>query len=103
VFGWLSFRGGDDETDDQQDDMQQAEGGAAMTPEARLQLSQATEQLISAVQKLPMRQQQAFMLRLWEGLSVAETATAMSVSEGSVKTHYSRAINTLRSRLEGCW
>lgn len=103
VFGWLKFRSSDEREEDQPDQIQQAEDPTAVAPETRMQLGQATEQLVGAVEKLPIRQQQAFMLRLWEGLSVAETAMAMSVSEGSVKTHYSRAINTLKSQLEGYW
>ena len=103
IFGWLGFKSSDDEDDNTQDPIQQAEDPASITPETRLQLGQATEQLLDAVEKLPIRQQQAFMLRLWEGLSVAETATAMSVTQGSVKTHYSRAVTTLKSQLEGYW
>lgn len=103
-FGWLGFKGRDDDDEDtEHDPIQKAEDPASVSPERQLHLSQASAQLVEAVSRLPIRQQQAFLLRLWEGLSVADTAIAMAVSEGSVKTHYSRAIATLRSQLEGYW
>lgn len=69
-------------------------------PALKLANERTMEALDAALHRLPARQQQAFLLRIWEGLSVEETAAAMNCSQGSVKTHLSRAVNTLREQLE---
>jgi RNA polymerase sigma-70 factor (ECF subfamily) len=65
------------------------------SPADRLEQSQVMAAIEEAVRTLPERQRQAFMLRYWEELDVSETAKAMGCSEGSVKTHCSRATHAL--------
>lgn len=70
--------------------------GAEQTGPLDILLEQLTlDSLIAGLERLPPRQQQVFLLRNWEGLSVAETVKAMKCGEGSVKTHLSRATATL--------
>ena len=70
------------------------------TPPALLEAEQLGQQLLDSIAQLPVRQQQCFMLRGWEGLSVEETASAMGLTSGSVKTHYFRAVAKLNEILE---
>lgn len=76
---------------------------AGRTPDELLQSDEAMVSLEGGIASLPGRQREAFMLRTFEGLDVAGTAVAMGCSEGSVKTHYSRAVHTLRSVLGEHW
>ena len=73
------------------------------TPDEELQNSEAMVDMEKAVFELPTRQREAFMLRTFEGFDVANTAAAMGCSQGSVKTHYSRAVHTLREKLGEHW
>jgi RNA polymerase sigma-70 factor (ECF subfamily) len=68
-------------------------------PAALVEGGQIGAALQKAVGLLPARQREAFLLRSLEGLDVAETAAAMGCSEGSVKTHYFRAVQSLREQL----
>lgn len=77
-----------------------APGSHSETPHEMHMRSQRITKLNESVQQLPHRQRQAFMLRCWEGLSTNDTALAMGCSQGSVKTHYSRAMHSLREMLE---
>lgn len=74
------------------------EGGAE--PATELAARGALAAVEGAVRALPARQREAFVLRVYEGLDVAATATAMGCSEGSVKTHLSRAMQVLRAVME---
>jgi len=68
--------------------------------ETALERSQTLHMIEKEIQELPARQREAFLMRYWEELDVAETAAAMGCSEGSVKTHCSRAIATLSKALK---
>lgn len=70
-----------------------------VSPAAQLEQSQVVAAIEVAVQALPARQREAFLLRYWEELDVSETALAMGCSEGSVKTHCSRAVHALAKTL----
>ena len=92
-----------DETDDH-DPLETLEnrGESRLAPEPEEEVSriQVLAAIESALKELPARQRQAFLLRYWEDMDVAETARVMGCSEGSVKTHCSRATHTLAAKLK---
>src|SRR6202049_4606282 len=92
----------EDPDNEAQDPLDNVADAAPAIPE-RLMQAQAMEQLEKCLRALPARQREAFMLRNFEGMDVAETASAMACSEGSVKTHYSRAVHALREQLGEVW
>jgi RNA polymerase sigma-70 factor, ECF subfamily len=96
---WLAWLGPRQEEDDE-DPMSRVPDPAEPGPLARLADDEAMRALEAALRALPLRQRQAFLLRVWEGLDVAQTAAAMALSEGSVKTHLFRALQRLRAQLE---
>jgi RNA polymerase sigma-70 factor (ECF subfamily) len=92
-----------DEKDDDFDPLEtlpaKADSNQPPDPADRVQQSQTVAIIEQALSRLPARQREAFLLRYWEELDVAETAQAMGCSEGSVKTHCSRAVHALAAML----
>jgi RNA polymerase sigma-70 factor, ECF subfamily len=90
--------------DDDQDPLETLGAAGASNPEEtpvnQVERAQVIEIIEQEIAKLPQRQRQAFLMRYWEELDVAETARAMGCSEGSVKTHCSRATHALAAALK---
>jgi RNA polymerase sigma-70 factor (ECF subfamily) len=91
----LGARGDDDDVDPLETMEIEAHENVPASPMDRLEQSQVMAAIEAAVKALPERQREAFMLRYWEELDVSETARVMGCSEGSVKTHCSRATHAL--------
>jgi RNA polymerase sigma-70 factor (ECF subfamily) len=95
-----AFNSDDDEDHDPLESIAAEDGsGLAVSPEAQLLQSRTVAAIEEEVAKLPTRQREAFLMRYWEDMDVAETAAAMGCSEGSVKTHCSRATHALAAAL----
>jgi RNA polymerase sigma-70 factor, ECF subfamily len=97
VLAWLGRTDGEEE---RTDPIENVADSANPNPSDYILRQEKRMALEKSIRTLPLRQQQAFLLRAWEGMDVAQTAFAMGCSEGSVKTHYSRAVHTLRGLLE---
>lgn len=101
---WVSLFSSLNNTDDDEFDpletLESADGDGAESGETRLEREQVLALIDDEIQKLPARQREAFLMRYWEDMDVAETAAAMGCSEGSVKTHCSRATHALALALK---
>ncbi len=98
LFGWLGGKKYKDE--ESLDPIEQIEAPKHSRPHSAIETAQGNQRLMAALKTLSIRQQQVFILRAWEGMDVKESAFAMNCSTGSVKTHYSRAIHSLREKLQ---
>lgn len=95
-FGWLRLNFHTDTDEELEFDIADY---SQLEPSEHLDQEVTADEIHTAIQALPVRQQQAFMLRAWEGFDTATTAQIMNCSEGSVKTHYHRAIQNLKTAL----
>src|SRR5882672_9752089 len=97
----LSPGRGEDDDSDPLETLETADGSNHFaSPAAQLEQAQVLEIIEQELARLPARQREAFIMRYWEELDVAETARAMGCSEGSVKTHCSRATHALATALK---
>ena len=100
----LSALGHRDDKDDEHDPLEtlqaNTDANAPGDPAAQAEQRQAMRIIEQSIARLPARQREAFLLRYWEELDVAETAAAMGCSQGSVKTHCSRAVHALAEMLK---
>ena len=100
LFSALSPGRDEDDADPLETLQEAGESNREAGPEEQKERAQVVEILEEEISRLPARQREAFLLRYWEELDVAETAKAMGCSEGSVKTHCSRAAHALAEALK---
>ncbi|WP_367171623.1 RNA polymerase sigma factor [Zoogloea sp.] len=95
-----AFSGPEDDEHDPLDTLESADSDhKSESPQTQLEQRQTLGVIEREIEKLPARQREAFLMRYWEEMDIAETAAAMGCSEGSVKTHCSRATHTLAAAL----
>jgi RNA polymerase sigma-70 factor (ECF subfamily) len=103
---WVSFfssfkrSDSDEETDPEEFFANDESQSYGIEGSNQLERQELTEILENEIKKLPKRQREAFLMRYWEELNITETAQMMGCSEGSVKTHCSRATQTLAAALK---
>lgn len=95
---WFGRKNENSEIDEEAVDQLESE---SFGPDVLLDSLDMNIAMQDAIEQLTFKQQQALVFRLWQGLSVKETAVAMGVAEGSVKTHLSRAVKQMREQLKG--
>jgi RNA polymerase sigma-70 factor (ECF subfamily) len=91
------FSGNTEQAED--DPLEQLPARAAFEPLNQYTTDERIQRLERSLERLPLRQKQVFLLRIWEGMSVEDTARVLGCSTGSVKTHLFRATNKLREEL----
>jgi RNA polymerase sigma-70 factor, ECF subfamily len=101
LFSAFRKNGEDDDDSDILESLEAQDGSEqAESASDKVQREQVLQMIDNEIQKLPARQREAFLYRYWEDMDVAETAALMGCSEGSVKTHCSRATHTLAKALQ---
>ncbi|WP_034921671.1 RNA polymerase sigma factor [Candidatus Accumulibacter vicinus] len=100
LFSSLSSHSDDEDYDPLETVSGESGSYSPQTPDGQLQQTQLLAIIEKEIESLPARQREAFLLRYWEDMDVAETASAMGCSEGSVKTHCSRANHSLAAALK---
>ena len=98
LFFWQKEHAGSD-TDSSAHEQHQEYTTELANPENEIISEQLGKHLLACIAALPVQQQQCFILRSWEGLSISETALAMNLNENSVKTHYARALKKLKDQI----